>query len=156
MSRILLGLMASLALSGIVFAKYVPKQDITCERVSATKFQFKGKNTWGPLDVAVEDKHMFQGFRAEGTNGDKKVEIEIKSAGLGAGWKMEGKIGDMLVEGTAKQDGPFSKDWTVKAKVGERMVETKVDSEWDIDPAVQAIFVLFDCCDPEGDKPSGG
>lgn len=155
MARLLLTFAASLLVSAAVGAKYIAKQDITCERISGTKFEFKGKNTWGALDVKVEDKHLFQGFRAEGTNGDKKVEVDIKSAGLAAGWKLEGKIGDMKVEGTAKSDGPFSKSWTVKAKVGDRMVEAKVDDEWDIDPAVQALFVLFDCCDPE-EKPSGG
>jgi hypothetical protein len=138
---------AAFALAGVVQAKYVAKQNITCERISVGKFEFKGTNSWGALDVKVEDQHLFQGFRAEGTNGDKKVEIEIKSAGLGAGWKLTGKIGDMMVDGTAKQDGAFSSTWTVKAKVGDRDVEAKVDNEWDIDPAVQAAFVLFDCCD---------
>ena len=155
MKRLAIIGLEALALAATAPAKYIAKQDITCERTGGGKFQFKGKNTWGALDVKVEDKHMFQGFRAEGTNGDKRVEIDIKSAGLGAGWKLEGKIGDMKVEATAKQDGPFASTWSVKGKVGDRMIEAQVDNEWDIDPAVQAAFVLFDCCDPEN-PGSGG
>lgn len=155
MTRFLMSLVVAVSFTGVVAAKYVAKQDITCERLSATKFQISGKNTWGPVNVIVADKQLFQGFQAEGTNGDKKVDIQIKSAGLGAGWKLEGKIGDMQVEATCKQDGAFSSTWTVKGKVGGVEREEKVDSEWDIDPAVQAVFVLFDCCEPT-DKPSGG
>lgn len=145
-------LVASFGLSAgaAAVAKYVPTQDLDLERLSATSFRLHGTNTFGEVDVKIEDKHLFQGFSVEGKQGESKVEMEIKSAGLGAGWRIEGKIGDTRVEGTAKQDGAFAKTWTVKGKVGDREFEKKVDTEWEFDPAVQAIVVVFDCCDKEG------
>lgn len=147
--RIRLTLAATLAAiaSAAAIAAYVPKQDIRIKKESLTKYQITGKNSWGAVDVSVEDKHLFQGFKCEGKAGDKTVDIEVKSAGLAAGWKLDGKIGDLRVEATCKQDGAFSKTWTVKGKVGDRMIEAKADSEWDIDPAAQAVFICFDCCD---------
>lgn len=148
----LLAIVASAAALGA----YIPKQDIHIKKEGLTTFKITGKNSWGAVDVKVEDKHLFQGFGADGKAGDKTVDVSVKSAGLAAGWKLEGKIGDMVVQGTCKQDGAFASTWTVKAKVGDRMIETKVDSEWEIDPAVAAVFVLFDCCEdaPKKDEPS--
>lgn len=144
------------AVSTSALGAYIAKQPIKIEKEGLTKFHITGKNSWGDVDVNVEDKHLFQGFKVEGKAGDKSVDMEVRSAGLAAGWKITGKIGDLSVEGSCKQDGPFSKSWTVKGKVGERMIEAKADSEWDIDPAAQAVFIMFDCCDdkkPDEKKP---
>lgn len=141
--------LAALALSAsTALATYIPKQPIKLEKGSdGVKYVISGKNSLGPVDVKIRDKGAFAGFRAEGTNADRDVNIDVSSAGLGAGWNIKGRIGPDEIQATCKEDGPFAKHWTLKGKVGERMIETKVDSEWDFDPAAQAIFALFDCCE---------
>lgn len=147
--RLHLTFAAFFAAASTALAQYIPDQDIKVERTGLTTFRITGTNTDGKVDVSVEDKHMFRGFKAEGTNGEKKVELDVRSAGLGAGWKIEGKIGDDRVEGQARKRGTFSKEWDVEAKIGSRKVVAKVHEDSDIDPAVAAIFVLFDCCKDE-------
>lgn len=143
LSLLTLSLTASAAL-----ATYIPKQPIKLEKGSdGVKYVVTGKNTLGEVKVNIRDKGTFSGFRAEGTNADRDVNIDVSSAGLGAGWTIKGRIGPDEIQGSCKEDGPFAKHWTLKAKVGDRMIETKVDSEWEFDPAAQAIFALFDCCD---------
>ena len=142
------------ALSGAASALYVPDQDIEIERTGAASFKITGTNSWGEVDVRIEDKHLFRGFKVEGENGDHKVDMEIKSAGLGAGWRIEGKIGAMKVDVRVRQDGAFSKTWTVRGKVDDRKIEKKVEDEWEIDPAAWAVLVIFDCCEDDAPKPA--
>jgi hypothetical protein len=123
---------------------WVPDKDIKCERRGPASFALVGTNSLGKLDVLIEDKHLFQGFSAEGKNGENKVEFEIKSAGLGAGWTIEGKNGDIKIELKAKQKGPFSKEWSVKGKVGDKEIDETVTGNWDVDPAIVASLVAFD------------
>lgn len=123
---------------------WVPKADIKAERDGATSFVIKGKNSIGDLDVKIEDQHLFRGFKAEGKNGDNKVEFSIKSAGLGAGWAIEGKNGDIVIDLRAKQKGPFSNEWGVTGKVGDKKIDETITGNWDVDPAIEASVVAFD------------
>lgn len=141
---VFVGLVSALAITAAALG-WVPKQDIKAERTGPTTFKFVGKNSIGELKVDIADQHLFQGFKGEGTNGDNKVEFSIKSAGLGAGWIIEGKNGSTIFELRAKSKGPFSKEWTVKGKVGDKEVEETVTGNWDVDPAVVAALVAFDC-----------
>ncbi len=140
---------ASLALAAsTALATYIPKQPIHLNKGDGdVKYTITGNNTLGPVNVNIRDKGTFSGFRAEGKNADLDVNIDVSSAGLGAGWIIKGKIGPDEVNASCKEDGPFAKHWTLKGKVGDRQIETKVDSEWAFDPAAQAIFALFDCCE---------
>lgn len=146
--RITLALAALTLSAATALATYIPKQPIKLEKGSdGVKYTISGKNTLGEVKVNIRDKGTFSGFRAEGTNADRDVNIDVSSAGLGAGWIIKGKIGPDEIQASCKEDGPFAKHWNVKGKVGDRVIETRVDSEWEFDPAAQAIFALFDCCD---------
>ena len=134
---------ASVLIAATAFA-WVPKQDIKCERRGPTVFGLVGTNTIGKLDVEVSDKHLFQGFKAEGKNGDNKVEFEIKSAGLLGGWNIQGKNGDITIDLKAQSKGPLSSEWTVKGKVGDKEINETVTGNWDVDPAIVAALVAFD------------
>jgi hypothetical protein len=134
-------------LATAALAAYIPKQPIHIQKGGGATYSITGKNTAGPVDVKINDKGMFAGFRAEGKNGDKDVNLDVSSAGLGAGWRIKGKIGDEIVEATCREDGAFGKTWTVKGKIGDRAFEAKADAEWEIDPAAQGVFILFDCCE---------
>ncbi|MGD9692655.1 MAG: hypothetical protein AB7G17_11610 [Phycisphaerales bacterium] len=149
MPRALTAALLALALSSTALATYIPKQPIHINKGSGdVKYTITGNNTLGQVNVNISDKGAFQGFRAQGKNADRDVNIDVSSAGLGAGWLIKGKIGPDEVNITCKEDGPFAKHWIVKGKLGDRMIEdVKVDAEWEFDPAAQAIFVLFDCCD---------
>lgn len=134
---------ATLAMVATAFG-WVPKQDIKCERRGPTVFGLIGTNTIGKLDVEVSDKHLFQGFKAEGKNGENKVEFEIKSAGILGGWNIQGKNGDIVIDLKAQSKGPLSSEWTVKGKVGEKEINETVTGNWDVDPAIVASLVAFD------------
>lgn len=123
---------------------WVPTQDIKAERTGLTSFKFTGKNTIGPLEVTIEDKHLFQGFKGEGKNGENKVEFEIKAAGINAGWNIEGKNGDIKIDLKAKKKGLLDNEWEVKGKVGDKAIDETVTGNWDVDPAVVAALVAFD------------
>ena len=139
----LFALAASVLVAATAFA-WVPKQDIKCERRVPTVFGLIGTNTIGKLDVEVSDKHLFQGFKAEGKNGENKVEFEIKSAGLLGGWNIQGKNGDITIDLKAQSKGPLSSEWTVKGKVGDKEISETVTGNWDVDPAIVAALVAFD------------
>lgn len=149
--------LASFLFTPAALAQYVPDQDIEIERTGPTTFKITGKNSWGKVDVKIADQHLFRGFKAEGKAGDKKVNLDIKSAGLGAGWRIEGKIGtDIKVDVRVRQDGAFSKTWTVKGKAGDRNIDEEITGEWDIDPAAAGVFVVFDCCEGVPPPPDSG
>lgn len=134
---------AALVVAAAAFA-WVPTADIKAERKGPTSFALTGTNKVGKLDVAIEDKHMFQGFKGEGKNGEQKVEFDIKSAGLGAGWVIEGKNGEMKFELKVKQKGAFSSEWEVKGKVGDKEVSETITKTADIEPAITASLIAFD------------
>ncbi len=142
--RAIWAMLATVALASSAFA-WVPKSDIKAERDGATKFKLRGTNCRGDLNVTIEDKHLFQGFKGEGKNGENKVELQIKSAGIGDGWKIEGKVGDEVIDVRAKKKGMLEKEWSVTGKVGETKIDVTIDGDWDVDPAIVAALVCFDC-----------
>lgn len=123
---------------------WVPTQDIKAERRGLTSFALVGKNTIGDLDVKIEDKHLFQGFAGEGTNGENKVRLEIKSAGIGGGWNIEGKNGDIKIDLKARKKGLLDNEWRVEGKVGDKKIDETITGNWDVDPAIVAALVAFD------------
>jgi hypothetical protein len=123
---------------------WVPKADIKAERSGATSFVIKGKNSIGDLEVKIEDQHLFRGFKGEGKNGSNEVKFEIKSAGIGSGWKIEGKNGDVVFDLNAKQKAPFSNEWNVTGKVGDKKIDETITGNWDVDPAIEASVIAFD------------
>lgn len=123
---------------------WTPKADIKAERKGATSFAFVGKNSIGKLDVQIADKHLFQGFGGEGTNGDNKVTLEIKSAGPLGGWNITGKNGSMTFDLKAEKKNPLSNEWKVTGKSGDKEINETVTGNWDVDPAIVAALIPFD------------
>lgn len=123
---------------------WVPTQKIKAERKGLTTFALTGENTLGKLEVNIEDKHLFQGWSAEGKNGSNSVEFTIKSAGLNAGWNIEGKNGDIKIDMKAKKKGLLSNEWEVTGKVGDKEIKETITGNWDVDPAIEASLVAFD------------
>lgn len=123
---------------------WVPTQKIKAERKGLAKFAITGENTLGKVDVNIEDKHLFQGFSGEGTNGKNTVEFSIKSSGLAGGWDIAGKNGDIKFELKATKKGVLDKEWRVEGKVNNTPVDVTITGNWDVDPAIEAAVVAFD------------
>lgn len=135
----------SLMLAALAFADWKPKAEIKAERTGPTTFKLSGKNCNGELNVKLEDKNLFQGFKGEGKNGEKNVSVDISPAGLGGGWDLTGQLGNDKIEARAKKEGVLSSEWKVTGTVGDRKVDVTIKGDWAVDPAIVAALALFDC-----------
>jgi hypothetical protein len=141
----IMAVVLSLMLATLMFADWKPKAEIKAERTGPTTFKLSGKNCHGDLDVKLEDKNLFQGFKGEGKNGDKNVSMDIKSAGLGGGWDLTGQLGNDKIDVRAKKEGVLSDEWKVTGTVGDRKVDATIKGDWAVDPAIVAALACFDC-----------